>query len=107
MSRSWKKNPIYKYRILGGKRFAARAFRRFKGDISPTSRQFFRRIYDSYNVWDYRWLAETNLRDKKRFKQIVHELELNEQDLHLTEDEAYELLAELKSLMFAFSTLKK
>ena len=107
MSRSRRKHPIYKYKISGGKRLAARAFRRFKGDISPTSRQFFRRIYDSYNVWDYRWLMDTHLKDKERFKQIVQELELNEQDLHLTEDEAYELLLELKYLQHAFNTLKK
>ena len=50
---------------------------------------------------------DTNLKDKERFKQIVQELELNEQDLHLTEDEAYELLSELKYLQHAFNTLKK
>lgn len=107
MSRSQKKNPIYKYKMSGGKKAAARAFRRFEGDVPPYSRQFFRRVYDSYNVWDNWWLVGSNQKDKARFKQIANELELNETDMHLTEEEAYELLEELDDLKYSFDYLKK
>ena len=42
-----------------------------------------------------------------RMTDFILEGALNEQDLHLTEDEAYELLSELKYLQHAFNTLKK
>lgn len=107
MSRSQKKNPIYKYKISGGKKAAARAFRRFEGDVPPSSRQFFRRVYNSYNVWDNWWLASSNLKDKARFRQIANELKSNEINPHLTEEEAYELLDELEDLKYSFRYFKK
>ena len=102
MSRSRKKHPIYKWKWRGGKKASSKAFRRFEGDIPTTSRQFFRRVYNSYNVWDDWWYDFDNLKERQQFRSIIKELEQNALDKHLSEEEAYELLERLKELKYCF-----
>lgn len=107
MSRSRKKHPIYKFSYKGGKRAAARAFRRFKEEVPVSTRQFYRRVYNSYNVFDNWWLCSNNSNEKARFKWLMNELERNEVSQHLTEEEAYEYLEEMKELKYCFSDIGK
>lgn len=100
MSRSYKKHVIYKWKDRTEKRLARRAFRHFKGEISSKAKQFYRRVYNSYRLWDNWWWDFDNDKSIERFREILKELEANALDKHLTEDEAYELLDELKELRF-------
>ena len=100
MSRSRKKHPIYKWKDRYEKRRARRVFRHYKGDVPITARQFHRKISDSWSVWDNWYYDFNNKKSHKRYKEIVKELEQNEFDTHLTEEEAYELLEELKELLY-------
>ena len=107
MSRSRKRHPIYKYKFKGGKKAAAKAFRRFKEDVPIYARQFFRRVYNSYNVWDNWWLCEENLKERQRFTWLRNELFRNETEHHLTEEQAYEYLDEMNDLKYSFNLMNK
>lgn len=107
MSRSRKKHPIYKWNSKGGKRAAAKAFRRYKEEVPAQARQFFRKVYNSYDVWDNRWLYSDYNKDKSRFKFLYAQLEKNWTERHLTEEEAYDMLEEMKSLKWVFGTINK
>lgn len=107
MSRSRKKKPIHKWKDKSGKRAAAKAFRRYNGEIPVSAKQFFRRVYNSYDVWDNWWLYSQQDKDKDRFKYLMNELENNYIDRHLSEEEAYDMLDEMKSLSWTFQINKK
>lgn len=107
MSHSYKKHPVYKWKERTGKKYAARAFRRYKGDIPVRTKQFYRRVYNSYNVWDNWWYDFDNKKDKIRFSQIIRELKNNMTSMHLSEKEAQDLLYELKCLKYCYSYIAK
>lgn len=67
MTRSYKKHPCYRIAYRTGNRDAARAFRRYKGDV--TSGSFYRKVYNSYDVVDYIFLARE--KDKRNFKRYL------------------------------------
>ena len=107
MSKSRKKHPIYKQHFKGAKRSASRAFRRFKGDIPASSRQFYRKVYEPWNVsdnWVYDWDCEKN---KTEYRLILKKLYNNGIDWLLSEEEVEELLEKLKDLRYSYLWTKK
>ena len=106
MSRSRRKHPVYKWKDKKGKRAASRAFRHFKGEVPVRSKQFFRRIFNSWDVWDNWWYDFDNDKDRKEFRGILRELQQNAIDKHLSEEEAYILLDKLKELKYCFMNSK-
>lgn len=107
MSNSYKKYPIYKQHFKGAKKQASRAFRRYTGDIPVRNKRFYSKVYDSWNVIDHWYIDLRNKQRFYRFKQILKELKENFFDLHLTEEEAYDMLEELKDLGDCFFYKKK
>lgn len=73
MSRSYKKHPTFKITTRDGKREAARAFRRFKGDVS--NGRFYRKVYESYDVIDWIFRAYQEEHEQyKRYRELGRKL---------------------------------
>lgn len=107
MSRSHRKHPIHKYHFKGGKRRAARAFRRFNGDIPIRSRQFYRRVYNSWNVWD-NWYQVSDFKQRQqRIQDMMNELVQNFEDKHLTYHEATDMTYDIRWLYGSLQLLRK
>lgn len=70
MSRSYRKHPGYKLQIQGGKRASARKVRRYRRAIPNGA--FYKKIYNSYNVIDYVFLAvdSDTIRTFQRYLEI-------------------------------------
>ena len=107
MSRSYKKYPIYKWKDRKGKRAAAKAFRRYKGEIPVRIKKFFRKVYNSWDIWGNWWYDYDCYKEIKRFKEISMELKSNWLDKHLTGEEAEKLLQELFLLRQCFKNIIK
>ena len=102
MSRSYRKHPIYKRHFKGAKRMSAKKFRRFKEEVPIRARQFHRRVYNSWDVWDDWYWDFNNSKQFEEYRFIVKELKQNAYDKHLTLEEALELLDRLNDLRYCF-----
>lgn len=86
MSRSYRKHPGYTLRIRGGKRASARKVRHYKQDIPNGS--FYKKIYNSYNVIDYVFLAtdSATIQTFQRYLEIGRYLRKNPPTEELCEE---------------------
>lgn len=86
MSRSYRKHPGYKLQIQGGKRASARKVRRYRRSIPNGA--FYKKIYNSYNVIDYVFLAvdSDTIRTFQRYLEIGRYLRKNPPTKELCEE---------------------
>lgn len=69
MSRSHRKHPCYHIGCPANKKVANKFIRRYKGEIGNYN--FYKKLYESYNIIDWCWYDYTQIRKNKEFRKAA------------------------------------